>query len=431
MSAVSSEVRRAFGARVAELRRQRDLTQSELAAAIGRTASWVSQVERGVQPVNRLDVLRLLADGLGVPLPVLQPEAPGAAGPGVRAADEAAPAAEEAAPAVDEAAPNDLDQARLVISGHPALDVVLEPREDFRAEQIPELRDEVERVWELTHDDRFAELSKAFGALLPRLERAARSASGGLRPEIYRLLARTYQALAAAFVRQDEADAAWLAADRAIRAAELADDRLGVFVGVFRLVHAFVRLQRLDQAEHAAVTALNTLAPHAEAESTAVEELSVVGSLHLALALVHARAGERSAARDQIDKARTVAARMGVERNDFNLEFGPANVEVQAVSTAVDLGDAGEALDIAKDLDVSGLSVERQARLLMDLGRAHVQRRQFGDALAQLLRAEEIAPDLVRSHIAARGAIRELMLMAGRSASLELRDLAERSDAMG
>jgi hypothetical protein len=55
-------------------------------------------------------------------------------------------------------------------------------------------------------------LSKALGTLLPRLERAARTASGDLRPEIHRLLARTYQALAAAFVRQDEADAAWLAA---------------------------------------------------------------------------------------------------------------------------------------------------------------------------------------------------------------------------
>jgi transcriptional regulator with XRE-family HTH domain len=404
---------------VAELRRQRDLTQNELAAAIGRTASWVSQVERGIQPVNRLDVLRLLADGLGVPLQVLQPEAPSAA------------ESEAGAGAVEEAVPNDLDQARLVISGHSALDVILDPREDFRADLLPGLRDEVERVWGLTHGDQFAELSQALGVLLPRLERAARTASEELRPELHRLLARAYQALAAAFVRQDEADAAWLAADRAIRAAELADDRLGVFVGVFRLVHAFVRLQRLDQAEHAAATALNTLVTHAEGESTAEEELSVVGSLHLALALVYARSGNRSAAREQISKARTVAARIGVEFNHFNLEFGPTNVEVQAVSTAVDLGDAGEALDIAQDLDASVLSAERQARLLMDLGRAHVQRRQFGDALAHLVKAEAIAPDLVRSHIAARGAIRELMLMAGRSASPELRGLAERSDAMG
>lgn len=402
----------AFGTRVAELRRQRGLTQSELAAAIGRTASWVSQVERGIQPVNRLDVLRLLADGLGVALNVLQPEAPDAAEPETMETQ------------------NDLDQARLVISGHPALDVLLDPRQDTRTDLLHELADEVERVWTLTHAGRFAELSEVLGPLVPRLERASRTVSGEDRPRAYRLLARTYQALAAAFVRQNEADAAWVAADRAIRASELADDTLGVFVGVFRLVHAFIRLHHLDQAEHAAASAINALAPHAEAASTPAEELSVLGSLHLALALVHARAGERAAARKQIDRARAVAERVGEDRNDFNLEFGPVNVEIQAVSTAVELGDAGEALDIAKTVDTSGLSAERRARVLMDIGRAHAQRRQFGDALAALLSAEEIAPEVVHTHMAARGVIKELMLMAGRGASPELRALAERVDAM-
>ncbi|MCE0446145.1 hypothetical protein LT493_18800 [Streptomyces tricolor] len=89
----------------------------------------------------------------------------------------------------------------------------------------------------------------------------------------------------------------------------------------------------------------------------------------------------RAAARKQIDKAREVARQLGEDRNDFNLEFGPTNVEIQAVSTAVDLGERGEAIDIGQGLDASGLSIERRARLLMDLGRAHAQRRHFGDAL--------------------------------------------------
>ncbi|MFD3558892.1 helix-turn-helix domain-containing protein [Streptomyces sp. NPDC058686] len=410
-----TETRLAFGLRVAELRRQCNLTQGELAAAIGRTASWVSQVERGIQPVNRLDVLRLLANGLGVSLQTLQPDAP----------------SEAKRQEGDEPSSNDLDQVRLLISGHAAPDVLLEPRDDVRPGLVPELRAQVDRVWDLAHAGQFAELSTILCPLVPRLERASRTAPAEHRPEIHRQLARTYQALAAAFVRQNEADAAWVSADRAIRAAELADDKLGVFVGIFRLVHAFVRLQRLDQAEHTAATALNTLAPRAESDATSVEELSVVGSLHLALALVHARAGDRTSAREQIDKARGVAARVGEERNDFNLEFGPTNVEVQAVSTAVDLGDAGEALDIGQGLDATRLSSERQARLLLDLGRAHAQRRQFGDALDCLLKAEGIAADVIRGHVAAREVIRELKLMAGRAASPELRGLAERADAMG
>ncbi|MCE0446146.1 helix-turn-helix domain-containing protein [Streptomyces tricolor] len=61
---------------MADLRKQRGLTQSELAAAIGRTSSWLSQVERGIQPVNRLDVLASAGRRVGVPLQVLQPDAP-------------------------------------------------------------------------------------------------------------------------------------------------------------------------------------------------------------------------------------------------------------------------------------------------------------------------------------------------------------------
>ncbi|MFG2181074.1 transcriptional regulator [Streptomyces abikoensis] len=360
-------------------------------------------------------MLRLLADGLGVPLQVLQPEAPPAAEP------EPATQAET----------NDLDQARLVLSGHPAVDVLLSPREDFRPGTLNDLREAAERIWELTHTDRFAELSAALGPLMPRLERATRTAPEEYRPELHGLTARTYQALAAAFVRQNEADAAWVAADRAIREAELAGEPLGVFAGIYRLAHAFVRLKHLDQAEHATAMAVNALQRYVNDHEPTPQHLSVLGSLHLMLALAHARAGERSAARKQIEKARVVASRLGEDRNDFNLEFGPTNVEIQAVSTAVDLGDAGEALDIGEDLDASGLSVERQARLLMDLGRAHAQRRHFGEALNCLLKAEDMAPEMIRTHIASREVIRELMLVAGRSASDELRALADRADALG
>ncbi|MEU2438526.1 helix-turn-helix transcriptional regulator [Streptomyces rubradiris] len=412
---MSPEERRVFGARVADLRKQRGLTQSELAAAIGRTSSWLSQVERGIQPVNRLDVLRLLADGLGVPLQVLQPDAP-------------SPVEQEP---TTETEMNDLDQARLVLSGHPAIDILLSPREDFRPSAMQDLREAAERIWDLTHTDQFAELSAALGPLVPRLERAARTAPEEYRAELHGLTARTYQALAAAFVRQNEADAAWVAADRAIREAELSGEPLGVFAGIYRLAHAFVRLKHLDQAEHATMMAVNALRSYVSDHDPTPQHLSVLGSLHLMLALVHARAGERSAARKQIDKAREVARQLGEDRNDFNLEFGPTNVEIQAVSTAVDLGDAGEAIDIGQGLDASGLSIERRARLLMDLGRAHAQRRHFGDALSCLLEAEELAPEMIHTHIAARAVIRELMLVAGRAASDELKALAERTDALG
>ncbi|WP_455356108.1 helix-turn-helix domain-containing protein [Streptomyces sp. SYSU K217416] len=409
---MTSDGRRSFGVRVAEFRNQRGLTQKELAAEIGRTASWLSQVERGVQPVNRLDVLRLLADALGVSLQELQPGSVGT---------------EQEPEPVSQA--NDLDQARLIISGHPALNLLLEPTTASHEVKYEGLRSSVDQVWQLAHDDRFADLSKAVEALIPRLEQAARTVPRAKRPAVHGLRARAYQALAAAFVRQNEGDAAWVAADRAIGAAELSDDPLLVVAGTYRLAHAFVRLRRLDQAEHTAESAVSALRPYAERHETP-EALSLLGSLHLVLAVVHARAGDHPRARAETDLARRVAVAVGEDRNDFNVEFGPTNVEVQAVSVAVELGNAGEALEIAAGLDSRNLSIERQARLSMDIARAHAQLRRVGEAVAYFLRAEQLAPEMVRGHVAARAALRDLLMVSGRTAPPELRALAQRADAM-
>lgn len=408
---MTSEGRRAFGARVAELRTRRGLTQKELAADVGRTASWLSQVERGVQPVNRLDVLRLLADGLGVPLHELRPDAP---------------TAEPAEPAPE---PNDLDRARLLISGHPVPDTLLATG-TYEGPSLADMRAGVEEAWALLHSDRFPELSVSLTSVIPNLERLTRVAGPDDREEAYGLLARAYQALSAAFARQNEPDAAWVAADRSLFAAERSGQVMDVFAGTFRLAHAFVRLKRYDQAEHAARRAVGALGSHLGTADAAPGALSLLGSLHLVLALVYARGGDRAGARREVANARAVARRLGEDRNDHHLEFGPTNVEIHAVSIAVDLGDAGEALDLAEHLDASGLSLERRARLALDTGRAHAQLRRVDGALACFLDAERLSPGMVRTHVSARAAIRDLLLVAGRDASSALRALASRADAM-
>jgi transcriptional regulator with XRE-family HTH domain len=403
---------RAFGRLIQSLRKERKLTQQELATRMGRTGSWMSQVERGVQPVERMDVLQELADTLGVSVQRLRPDAPPMpTAPGT----------------LEQVRSNDLDEARVLISGHPALGTLLGVETPGDGPSLEELAASVDEVWELTHTAQFSAVSALVTGLLPVLERTVRTVRDGQRAAAYVLLSRTYQALAAAFVRQDEADAAWIAADRAINAAELSGSPLHVCAGVYRMVQAFVRLRRLEQAEHAALTAVSALNARADLDA---EGKSVLGSLHLVLGLVYARAGQRTEARAEIAAARTLAGEIGEDRNDFNLEFGPTNVEIQAVSTAVDLGDAGEALDIGAAVDAVSLSPERRGRLLMDMGRAHAQRRHPGEALDCLLRAEALTPETVRTHMASRSAIRELVLIAGGSASPELMALAERADAL-
>lgn len=402
---------RAFGKRVADLRKARNLTQQQLAAMLNnRTSGWMSQVERGIQPVRRMDVLQEIADALGVSTQTLNPDAPPPSPPAVPAPVHS----------------NDLDGARLVISGHPALNALLglSGKPPVRLEALSA---QVDEIWELTHQARFAEVSEMVTELVPELEQAVRTVEADDRPRTYRLLARAYQALAAAFSRQGDARSSWVAADRAVAAGELSGEVLLVFAGVYRMVHAFVRLGSNDQAERAVTDAIHALSQRTEHTPPG---LSVLGSLHLAKALVHARCGQRTEAREEIKKARQVADQLGEDRNDYNLEFGPTNVAIQAVSTAVDLGDAGEALDIGGTIDAAALSPERQGRLLMDLGRAHAQRRHTGDAIECLLRAEELSPETVRTHTAVRAAVKELVLVSGPNVPSELMGLADRTNAM-
>ncbi|KMS89670.1 MULTISPECIES: helix-turn-helix domain-containing protein [Streptomyces] len=402
---------KALGPRVKELRRAAGMSQSDLAVAMGRSESWVSQVERGVQPVERLSVLQALADALNVPVRELRPDAP--------PAEEVEPEAE--------ARSNDLDGLRVALTGHPALGSLFQQPPAEPTPSLADFRRQVDEAWSLVHASSYAALSDHLAKLLPRIETAVRHAPAGDRTELHSLRAKAYQVAAASFTRQDQADAAWIAADRALQAAELAGQPLEVVASLFRMAHAFMRQQHMEQAEQAAKSAVAVMEPRAEAPACPPEELSLLGAMNLVLAVINAREGNRARTHEHIARARGIAARLGEDRNDFDTEFGPTNVEVHAVSTAVELGDAGLALEVAQDVDTSGLSPERQSRFLLDVARAHAQRRHVGEATAAILEAEALAPEQIQDHHLAREVIRDLIQLSGPRVPDALRDLAERS----
>jgi transcriptional regulator with XRE-family HTH domain len=404
-----------LGERVATYRRQRGLSQRELAAEVRRSESWVSQVERDVQPVERLSVLQALAVALGVAVQDLRPDA--------------LPDEDQGTP---EPAVNDLDAVRLGLSGHPALAQLFQRSGATQSSgpvPVDELELHVERAWELAHRSRFAELSETLSSLLPQLEQTARTSDihEADRRLTNLLRARAYQAAAAAFVRQDEPDAAWVAADRAISAAELGGNPLDVIAGHFRLAHAFLRLRRFEQAEQVTVNAIDVLRPLANSPSAAPELLSLYGAMHLVQAVMSAQEGDRSTAHAHLDSAQQVAVRLGQDRNDFTTEFGPTNVQLHRVAVAVELGDAGEALHIAQGVNPSALSPERRARFLVDVARAHAQRRHVGEAIAALLDAEALTPEHVRAHHHARAVLSDLLAQSGRRPPTDLIALARRA----
>jgi hypothetical protein len=398
-----------LGERVTEYRTRRAMSQKELAAEVERSESWVSQVERGVLKVDRLPVLQSLADALGVAVRDLRPDA-------------------TAEPATTATA-SDMDALRSILTGHPAPETLIggAPAESV---DVAELHQRVERAWELTHASAFSELNAFLIELLPDLERAWRASRRTRRSELGQLLARTYQAASAAFARLDEADASWVAADRSVAVAEQSGDPLGAVAGLFRMGHAFITLRRIDQAQDVCANGLAALQPAYDEADPAPEVISLYGALTLVSAVVQARAGRRTETRAAIDAARAIAQRLSEDRNDYNTEFGPTNVELHAMSVAVDLGDAGEAIEVAAALDPSALSPERQSRFYIDIARAHGQRRHVGEAVHALLEAERLAPEQVHTHALVRDLVRELVSITGRRAPEELTALARRCAAL-
>lgn len=99
-------------------------------------------------------------------------------------------------------------------------------------------------------------------------------------------------------------------------------------------------------------------------------------------------------------------------RNAFNMELGIERRDPsQAVSTAVELGDGGGALELGLSLDASNLSPVRRSRPLMDLGRPMVTPSSWRSC--QPLAGRRTRPRSRRSHMAARKAMSELALITG------------------
>ena len=394
------DYQKALGRKIAAERRRRGLSQPELARMVDRSVAWVSQVERGVRKVDRMSVLESVAAALDVPLAELAAEAPVVA-------------------AVTEEPPGAAG-LRLVLSGAFALRAMLDGR---RSTALSTLRSRTRKSWELTHAGHYTELTQLLSGLVPDLEMASRSAAEGQRAEVAELLGTAYQACSAALAKIGETDAAWIAADRAMAAAERAGNPMLVAAGAFRLVFVFINARHFGQAEETARTAAEAL--QSLADQGDQQAMSLWGGLTLQRAVIAAHINDADLAYHQLERASQIAAQLGEGHNEYNTEFGPANVRLYEIAVAVELGDAGRALRAATEVDTGGLSAERRARMLIDVARAHAQRRQGDVAVAALLQAEAITPEQVRSHALVRQLVSDL-LTTQESPAPELRDLAQR-----
>jgi transcriptional regulator with XRE-family HTH domain len=380
------EYQQVLGRRIAQERRRHGLSQPELAAIVDRPVAWVSQLERGVQPIERLSVLKTLADALELPLSELAADVP--AGVGGLTHPAAA------------------DALRAVLAGAHSLCAMLG---ECTAPPVAELRARTEQACALAQGERYGQLAEVLAELLPGLEAAARIAPLSLQPDVHELTAISYQACAAALAKLSEPMASWVAADRAMAAAEKAGNLLLAAAGAHRLASVFLDARQYRLAEETARTALTAL--HTLAELGDCDAVSLCGGLTLQRAVVAARTRHPSAAFGHLAKARQLASQLGGEQADGLPEFGPEYVALYEIAVSVDLGDAGHALRVAASVNAATLPPGRHARMLIDVARAYALRRQVDAATNALLRAEVLGPCRIRDWDLACQVIRELLTM--------------------
>src|SRR6266498_1616729 len=182
-----------IGERIRHRRRARGLSQLRLAGLVDRTEDWVSKVERGEIPVDRISVLVRVADALKVPLSDLLGEQNWS---------------EE-----QTASPQETAGLRRVLSTLPGT-----ARAAPRA--VSELEADLLSATRLRAQARYAAAAAALPGLITDLEVAAEANEGDDRNKALGLLARAYGLAVATLVRYNEHDLAWVAADRGIYAAE-------------------------------------------------------------------------------------------------------------------------------------------------------------------------------------------------------------------
>jgi hypothetical protein len=156
------------------------------------------------------------------------------------------------------------------------------------------------------------------------------------------------------------------------------------------------------------------------------EYLSVYGTLFLAGAMAAARAEDRATANAFLKEADEAARRLGHDANHMWTAFGPTNVAIHRVSTAIELGDIQVALDQGPRIDASALPIERRVRHTLEVARAYAAHNEPAEALSLVLDAEELAPEQVQYHFISRQLVTKWVRTQRGKPSYQLTELARR-----
>ncbi|MEU9500268.1 helix-turn-helix transcriptional regulator [Streptomyces sp. NPDC048196] len=376
-----------FGQRMQILRTRRGMSRTVLAGLLGKSPSWVKQVEGGRLQMPKLPMVLRIAEALRVgdlaDLTGDQSMAVGLfAGPGHAR----------------------LPQVRAALDAFP-----LTVRQEAPAPA--HLRERLTRAWRARHSA--PNHRDVIGALLPPLLRDAQLAvlqadSAAERRVAQGLLSEAYSLSQFFLAYQPDASLLWRVVERGMIAAQESEDPhvIGMAAWLATQAHRDSGHGHFEAADAVNLEALRYL--EAFLPEASDEVLAIAGALQFEAGYTAARRGETGTAWRYWDTARAMAERLPVDYYHPMTSFSRAVMGAHAVTVAVELHAGAESVRQASAADAATIpSRPRRARHRIEEARGYQLDGQAEAALAALGKAYEAAPETVRYNGYARRIVLE------------------------
>lgn len=367
-----------IGDRIRDRREARGLSLRTLAGLAGISHSHLSRIESGERGADNRRILAALAQALQCSTADLTRQPPV---PRDRKTAEIEASVWETLQAIID---TDLDEPPTVADPRP----------------MPALTADIEAIWQLRNDTRYREAAR----LLPPLLRDLHAhTSGRDHNQALRLYART--ADNASFVMRylGHVSESWTAAERCRDAADALGDPVILGLAAWSQGHAATSCGSLARAlriTERGIEAMRDAAGEGAAEMR--------GQLYMLAAWTSHVLAHPDDAQAWLRKAQEIARETG-QTPTLGLNFGPAGIRIWEVSMAIESGEAGKALELARDFSPASMPAKsRLASFYLDLGRALAEEAQDERAVKMLLQAERLGPERIQRSTAATETVRVL-----------------------
>ncbi|MBF6411011.1 helix-turn-helix domain-containing protein [Nocardia farcinica] len=288
------------------------------------------------------------------------------------------------------------------------------PPDDVPMRPIEDLAKDVARASQLRHMVKLDELGTLLPKLLHDLRVAWYSTDGPEQERVFGLLAEAYAATSQVVYKLGYIDLSSLAVDRYEWAAARSGDLLAVLVGDYQRAGEMICAADFSSAETFLEQSRRQIEDQLGAGDPKV--LSTWGNLHLKSGLAAARAGKTDTADAHLAEARETAQRLGHDRDDYRLCFGPTNVDIWSVGLAVEMMNGSEAVKRAQGLDLPASTPrERLGHHYIDLARGFLLHGDKDGCFSALQIAKKIAPTQTRYHPMVHETIRTLARQEARA----------------